>query len=96
MHMRGRKRQIWVPYVLDFVINEFYHLLYVSAKMNRSKLLEIVRHAIRQDWFPYGIAYLDPVSGQPVNDMADKKILTYVCERYNLLLRLQYENEGNR
>ena len=64
--------------------------------MNRSKLLDIVRHANRQDWFPFGIAYLDPVSGQPVNDMADKKIHSYVCERYNPLLRLQCENDGNR
>ena len=77
----------------DFVLNEFYRLSDIGVKVNRSMLLDITRHALTQYWFRYGGSYQDPFSGQPVNDMVDQKFLQRLCERYNIVSRLQSGNK---
>lgn len=85
MNGPGRKRQPWVLYVHDYVLEEFHRLPSAGLKITRSVLRDIAVQSLIAYNSPYSVDYMG--SGKNIIDMIDGRFIARFCVQYDIVER---------
>lgn len=91
---RGKKRQEWVNFVYEFVIEEFDRLCEIGVKISKPMLLQIAQKSLQHETSPVDINGIESVSGKTYVQLINSEFIRRFCDQNYIVRRKMSGNKS--